>query len=101
MKSIRQIRLILITIFVVEVFIAQLVAWGLINHIGSFGKTFGCITGTAFVFTVVTCSSYILLRVLYDRFKGTANEGGLAEEICEMISILHAPENIWHEEENI
>lgn len=83
MKSIREIKAILVGCFYGVVFTAQMIGWTIINYMGGFEKSIWCITGTAVLMTVITCSMYLLLRKLYQWVRGS-EEMTLAEEIYEM-----------------
>lgn len=83
MKSLREIKAILVGCFYGGVFIAQMIGWLFINHMGAFEKSVGCIIGTAALMTVITCSIYLLLRKLYQKVLGS-EEMTLVEEIYEM-----------------
>ena len=83
MKSLQEIRAILLRCFYGGVFIAQMIGWLIINYIGAFGKPLWCIICTAVVMTFITCSLYLLLRKLYQKVKGV-EEPSVAEEIYEL-----------------
>ena len=84
MKSLREVKAILIGCFYGGVFVAQMIGWLFINRIGAFEKSIWCIGGTAFLMTVITCSLYLILRKLYQKIRGS-EEISLAEEIYEML----------------
>lgn len=85
MKSLREIKTILVGCFYGGVFIAQMIGWFIINYIGAYQNSIWCITGTAVLMTVITCSMYLLLRKLCRRFRKD-DEPSLAEEIYEMLN---------------
>ena len=82
MRSLWEIKAILIGSFYGVVFIDQVVIWTIINHIGSFDKSIRCILGTAVSMTVITCSMYLILHKLYQKFRGY-EETTLEEDIYE------------------
>jgi len=67
MKSMKKIKMVLLGGFYGCVFLAQMIGWTIINHIGAYGKSIWNITGTAILMTVITCSLYLLLRTMYLR----------------------------------
>ena len=82
-KSLREIKAILLGCFYGGMFVAQMIGWLIINYIGAFEKPLWCIIVTAVVMTFITCSLYLLLRKLYQKVKGV-EEPSVAEEIYEM-----------------
>ena len=74
----------LIGAFYGTVFVAQIIAWTIINHIRAYEKSMWFVTGIAVFMTIVTCSTYLLLRKLYQRFRG-AEETTVVEDIYEII----------------
>jgi len=87
-KSLRQAKGIVIGMFVGVVFLAQMIAWIMINQMGAFEQSIWSIMGTAALMTAITCSLYLLLRKLYQRFKGndetTGGETTMVEDIYEI-----------------
>ena len=83
MKSLREIKAILLGCFYGGMFVAQMIGWLIVNYMGDFGNSIWCITGTAISMTLISCSMYLLLRKLHQRVRGI-EETTLAEEIYEM-----------------
>lgn len=83
MKSLRQVKGIVMGMFVGVVFLAQMIAWIMINQMGAFEQSIWSIMGTAALMTAITCSLYLLLRKLYQRFKGNV-ETTMVEDIYEI-----------------
>lgn len=71
MKNKEQVKMMLIGSFYGMVFLAQMLGWTIINHIGAFGKSIWNIAGTAILMTIITCSLYLLLRTMYLRTHGS------------------------------
>lgn len=71
MKCVQRIKKELFGCFFGGVFLAQMIGWILINHIGAFNKSMWIITGTAILMTVITCSMYLLLRAICLRLHGS------------------------------
>lgn len=84
MKNKKQVKKVLIGVFYGTVFVAQIIAWTIINHIRAYEKSMWFVTGIAVFMTIVTCSTYLLLRKLYQRFRG-AEETTVVEDIYEII----------------
>ena len=84
MKNKKQVKKVLIGAFYGTVFVAQIIAWTIINHIRAYEKSMWFVTGIAVFMTIVTCSTYLLLRKLYQRFRG-AEETTVVEGIYEII----------------
>ncbi len=84
MKNKKQVKKVLIGAFYGTVFVAQIIAWTIINHIRAYEKSMWFVTGIAVFMTIVTCSTYLLLRKLYQRFRG-AEETTVVEDIYEII----------------
>ncbi len=84
MKSLREIKAILLGCFYGGMFVAQMIGWLIVNSMGDFENSIWCITGTAILMTVLSCSLYLLLRKLNQRVRGI-EEMTLAEEIYEML----------------
>ena len=88
MKSLRQAKGIVVGTFVGVVFLAQMIIWIMINQMGSFEQPIWSIMGTAALMTAITCSLYLCLRKLYQRFKGkdeaTNDETTMVEDIYEI-----------------
>lgn len=84
MRSLRQAKGIVIGVFVGVVFLAQMIAWSMINHMGDFEQSIWSITGTAAMMTAITCSLYLLLRKLCPKIKGTTDETTIAEDVYEI-----------------
>lgn len=82
-KSLREIKAILLGCFYGGMFVAQMIGWLIVDYMGNFGNSIWCITGTAILMTIISCSMYLLLRKLYQRVRGI-EETTLAEEIYEM-----------------
>ena len=61
MKSLRQVKGIVMGMFVGVVFLAQMIAWIMINQMGAFEQSIWSIMGTAALMTAITCSLYLLL----------------------------------------
>lgn len=85
MKSIREIKALLVGCFYGVVFIAQMIGWTIINYMGGFETSIWCITGTAVLLTVITCSVYLLLRKLYQRFRRCEDDVSMEEYIYEIL----------------
>ena len=87
-KNLRQAKGIVIGMFVGVVFLAQMIAWIMINQMGAFEQPVWSITGTAALMTAITCSLYLLLRKLCQRFQGkdeaTNDETTMVEDIYEI-----------------
>ena len=83
MKSLRQVKWILVGGFYGEVFITQIIAWAIINHMGALEIPIIHIIGIALLMTLITCSIYLLLRKLYQRVTGD-DETILAEDVYEV-----------------
>ena len=66
-KSMQRMKMIQSWGFYGCVFLAQMIGWTIINHIGAFHKSMWVITGTAVLMTIITCSMYLLLRAIYMR----------------------------------
>lgn len=84
MKNKKQVKKLLIGAFYGTVFVAQMIAWTIINHIRAYEKSMWFVTGIAVFMTIVTCSTYLLLRKLYQRVKG-AEKITIMEDIYEII----------------
>lgn len=88
MKSLRQAKGIVVGTFVGVVFLGQMIAWIIINQMGAFEQPVWSIIGTAALMTAITCSLYLLLRKLYQRFKGKDeainDETTMVEDIYEI-----------------
>ena len=89
MKRLRHIKCMLFIVFVIEVFLGQLITWVLINNMGTFNKSIGCMVGIVFVMTIVTCFFYIFFRKLYYRYKRIDRKSSLAEELYEISNIIY------------
>ena len=83
MKSLNQAKGILLGAFVGMVFLAQVISWAIINHLGAFGLSAWSVIGTALLMTATTCSLYLILRKLLQKFKGQ-EETTIAEDMYEI-----------------
>lgn len=83
MKSLNQAKGILLGAFVGMVFLAQVISWAVINHLGAFGLSVWGVAGTALLMTASTCSLYLILRKLLQKFKGQ-EETTIAEDMYEI-----------------
>lgn len=84
MKNKEQVKIMLIGSFYGMVFIAQMIAWTIINHMRDFEKSMWFVIGIAALMTVITCSMYLLFRRLFHKFKG-GEETTIVEDIYEVI----------------
>ena len=84
MKNKEQVKMMLIGSFYGMVFIAQMIAWTIINHMRAYEKSMWFVTGIAALMTVITCSMYLLFRRLFHKFKG-GEETTIVEDIYEII----------------
>lgn len=84
MKNKEQVKMMLIGSFYGMVFIAQMIAWTIINHIRANEKSMWFVTGIAALMTVITCSMYLLFRRLFHKFKG-GEETTIVEDVYEII----------------
>lgn len=82
MKSLNQAKGIVLGGFVGMVFLAQMVSWTVINHLGAFELSVWGVTGTAAFMTAITCSLYLLLRK-YLNFR-QQEETTIAEDMYEI-----------------
>ena len=64
-KNKEQVKMMLIGSFYGMVFIAQMIAWTIINHMRDYEKSMWFVTGIATLMTVITCSMYLLFRRLF------------------------------------
>lgn len=62
MKSIQEVKVVLIVVFYGVVFIAQMLTWTIINYIGAFKKSIWCIISIAVLMTIIVCSLYLILH---------------------------------------
>lgn len=62
MKSLNQAKGIVLGGFAGMVFLAQVISWAVINHLGAFGLSVWGVAGTALLMTAITCTLYLLLR---------------------------------------
>lgn len=84
MKGKEQVKRMLIGGFYGMVFIAQMIAWTIINHIRANEKPMWIVLGIAVLMTVITCSMYLLFRRLFQKFRG-GEESTIVEDIYEII----------------
>lgn len=84
MKNKEQVKMMLIGSFYGMVFIAQMIAWTIINHMRDYEKSMWFVTGIAALMTVITCSMYLLFCRLFHKFKG-GEETTIVEDIYEII----------------
>lgn len=84
MKNKEQVKMMLIGSFYGMVFIAQMIAWTIINHMRAYEKSMWFVTGTAALMTVITCSMYLLFRRLFQKFRG-GDKTTIVEDIYEII----------------
>lgn len=84
MKNREQVKMILIGGFYGVFFISQMIAWTIINYMRAYEKSMWFVTGIAALMTVITCSVYILLRKLHQRFRGD-EETTMVEKAYEIL----------------
>ncbi len=84
MKNKEEVKMMLIGSFYGMVFIAQMIAWTIINHIRANEKPMWIVLGIAILMTVITCSMYLLFRRLFLKFRG-GEETTIVEDIYEII----------------
>lgn len=84
MKNKEQVKMMLIGSFYGMVFIAQMIAWTIINHMRAYEKSMWFVTGIAALMTVITCSMYLLFRRLFQKFRG-GEETTIVEDVYEII----------------
>lgn len=82
MKSLNQAKGIVFGAFVGMVFLAQVISWAVINHLGAFGLSVWGVAGIAVLMTATTCSLYLLLRK-YLNFR-QQEETTIAEDMYEI-----------------
>jgi len=83
-KSAEQVKMMLIGSFYGMVFIAQMIAWTIINHMRAYEKSMWFVTGIAALMTVITCSMYLLFRRLFQKFR-SGEETTIVEDVYEII----------------
>lgn len=84
MKNKKQLKMILIGSFYGVFFIAQMLAWTIINYMRNYEKSMWFVTGIAALMTVITCTVYLLLRKLHQRFRGD-EETSMVEKLYEIL----------------
>ena len=84
MQNKGQIKRMLIGSFYGMVFIAQMIAWTIINHMRAYEKSMWFVTGIAALMSVITCSMYLLFRRLFQKFRG-GEETTIVEDVYEII----------------
>ena len=87
MKNKEQVKMMLIGSFYGMVFIAQMIAWTIINHMRAYEKSMWFVTGIAALMTVITCSMYLLFRRLFQKFRKLYQRVKGAEKITIMEDI--------------
>jgi len=83
MMSLKQIKWILVIGFYGVVFVADTIAWVVINQLLGFEMPTLHIIGVAAIMTFISCTMYLVLRELYQRIRGY-KETTLAEVIYEV-----------------
>lgn len=84
MQNKGQIKRMLIGSFYGMVFIAQMIAWTIINHMRAYEKSMWFVTGISALMTVITCSMYLLFRRLFQKFR-SGEETTIVEDVYEII----------------
>ena len=93
MQSKEQVKRMLIGSFYGMVFLAQMIAWTIINHMRDYEKSMWFVTGVAVLMTVITCSMYLLFRRLFYKLRG-GEETTIVEDVYEIIGTNGQDQNV-------
>lgn len=86
MKSRKQVKRVLLCLFVGEIFFSQLIAFSVINYWGAYMLAVGCILLTALVSTVLFCTEYLLLCAIYWKLRKKSSGKSIGDEVYEMFN---------------
>lgn len=86
MKSRKQVKRVLLCLFVGDIFCSQLIVFSVINYLGAYMLTVGWILITALATTVLFCTEYLLLRTIYWRLRKKSSGKSIVDEVYEIFN---------------